>query len=74
MKTLITALAMTVLVAGIGAANAADQQATGAEMDYQLSKEVAGSPAYASAREPGHIVTGKIVAVPLQDDFQLQGR
>jgi hypothetical protein len=69
MKTLITALAMTALIGGVSAANAAGRQATGAELDYQLSQEVAGNGAYASARTPGHTVV-----VPTQHDFQLQGR
>ena len=73
MKTLITALAATMLLGGIATANAADQQATGAERDYALSREVAGpsafGSAYASARE-----SGRNVIVTNHRDFQLEGR
>ena len=67
MKSLITALTMTVLIAGVGAANAADRQATGAEMDYALSQEVAAPSAHASARIQQR-------PVQAQEDFQLEGR
>jgi hypothetical protein len=69
MKTLITALALTTMIAGVNSAYAWDQQATGAEMDYQLSREVAVPSAYASAGTPRHVVTA-----PSQEDFQLEGR
>jgi hypothetical protein len=68
MKTLLTALTLTALIAGVSAANAADPQTTGVEIDYQLSKEMAGSPAYASARVLGHTVSVS------NHDVQLQGR
>jgi len=74
MKTLIAALALTATIAGVGNAYAWDQQATGAEMDYQLSREVAVPSAYASARSPRHIVTAPSVTAPSQEDFQLEGR
>ena len=48
MKTLVTALTAAVLLAGVGAANAYDQQITNAEIDNQLNHEFVGSGAYAS--------------------------
>ena len=66
MKTLVSALAAVVLLAGVGAANALDQQTTNTEMDNALSHEVAAPSAYASARLPG-----RVVASPT--DFQAQG-
>ncbi|HEY2138417.1 MAG TPA: hypothetical protein VGH49_21215 [Xanthobacteraceae bacterium] len=41
MKAILTAAAIGALLAGMPAANAADQQATGAEMDYSLSLRAA---------------------------------
>jgi hypothetical protein len=70
MKTLIAALALTTMVAGVSNAYAWDQQATGAEMDYQLSREVATPSAYASARAEHRAP----IAAPSQEDFQLEGR
>jgi hypothetical protein len=66
MKTLVGALTAVALLAGVGAANAIDQQATGVEIDNALSHEVASPGAYASARLPG-----RVVASPT--DFQAQG-
>ena len=68
MKTFITALTLTTLIAGVTAANA-DQQATDAAVDYALSNQMTAPSAYASARVPGH-------SIPRQSgsDFQLQGR
>jgi len=77
MKTLLTALALTATIAGVGNAYAWDQQATGAEMDYQLSRHVAVPSAYASAGNPRHVVTTPRQApnrAPSQEDFQLEGR
>jgi hypothetical protein len=48
MKTLVTALTAAVLLAGVGAANAYDQQITNTEIDNQLNHEFSGSGAYAS--------------------------
>lgn len=48
MKTLVTALTAAVLLAGVGAANAYDQQITNAEIDNQLNHTFTGSGAYAS--------------------------
>ena len=73
MKTLITALALTATIAGVSNAYAWDQQATGAEMDYQLSREVAVPSAYASAGSPRHVVKAPSQATS-QEDFQLEGR
>ena len=73
MKTLIAALALTTMIAGgVSSAYAFDQQATGAEMDYQLSREVAVPSAYASAGNPRHVVTAP--SQTSQEDFQLEGR
>ena len=69
MKALMTALTVTALIAGVGAANARDQQATGAELDWQLSHQVATHPVYAFAPTSRH--RGE---VPSQTDFQLEGR
>jgi hypothetical protein len=68
MKTFITALTLTTLIAGVTVANA-DQQATGAAVDYALSNRMTAPSAYASARVAGH-------SIPRQggSDFQLQGR
>ena len=67
MKTLVSALTVAVLLAGVGAANAIDQQTTGVEIDNALSHEVAAPSAYASARLPG----GVVVTAPT--GFQAQG-
>jgi homoaconitase/3-isopropylmalate dehydratase large subunit len=66
MKILVSALTAAVLLAGVGAANAIDQQTTGVEIDNALSHEVASPAAYASARLPGR-------AVVSPTDFQAQG-
>ena len=75
MKTLITTLAMTALIAGATSAKAWDQQATDDQMAYSLSKQAAGNfgAAYASATAPARIHAPR-VKVPSQEDFQLQGR
>jgi len=76
-KALLTAATMTALIAGVTTANAWDRQATGAEMDYALSKQAAGQDfgsAYASVRVPGHIRTHNAVVPTGGSDFQLQGR
>ena len=60
MKTLITLLTATVLVAGASAAMASGQQATSAEMDNHLNWQAARDfgGAYASVRIPGSISNG----------------
>ncbi|HEY4918502.1 MAG TPA: hypothetical protein VII40_00220 [Xanthobacteraceae bacterium] len=68
MKTLLAALSVTMLLAGVGAANAG-QQVTSTEIDNRLNHEFTMPSAYASAREPG-----RIVSAPSAIDFQLQGR
>lgn len=75
-KMLITAAAMTALIAGVTTAQAWDQQATGAEMDYELSQKTLGNydGAYASARVPGRIRTHHATVPSESSDFQLQGR
>jgi hypothetical protein len=65
MKTLVSSPTAVVLLAGVGAADALDQQTTNTEIDNMLSHEVASPGAYASARLPGRVVT-----VP--QDFQAQ--
>jgi hypothetical protein len=57
MKTLMMAVALTASIAGATTAKAWDQQATGAEMDYELSRQATGNDggAYASARVPGRV-------------------
>lgn len=72
MKTLIAALALTTMIGGVSSAYAFDQQATGAEMDYQLSREVAVPSAYASAGTPRHVIASP--SQTSQEDFQLEGR
>ena len=84
MKTLITTLAMTALIAGATSAKAWDQQATDAQMDNELNYGAAGYPglfnpqprsgAYASARPSAHIhgIGGGFPAP--EHDFQLEGR
>ncbi len=75
MKTMITLLTATMLVAGASSAMANDQQATddalGTAISHQASHGFGG--AFASARIPGE-VHNSTVSVPSQDDFQLQGR
>ena len=72
MKTLITVLTLTTLVAGVSAANA-DQQATDDAVDYALSQRMATPSAYASARTPvSHVRANSTNRSGY--DFQLQGR
>ncbi len=52
MKGLVTALTAATLLADVSAANAGDPQATGAELDWQLSRQVATRPVYAFAPPP----------------------
>ncbi len=69
MTALMTVLTATALIAGVSAANARGQQATGAELDWQLSHQIATRPVYAFASTPHHRVV-----VLSQRDFQLEGR
>jgi hypothetical protein len=72
MKTIITLLAATTLIAGATSAMAFDRQATDDAMSsansVQVSRDFGG--AYASARVPGGNST---VSAPSQEDFQLVG-
>jgi hypothetical protein len=69
MKTLVTALALTTLIAGVGVANAQEQGSNEAA-GYALSQRMAVPSAYASARVPARSVTTTGTGY----DFQLQGR
>lgn len=74
MKTIITLLTATALVAGASSAMAYDRQATDDALGYAISQPSHGfGGAYASARIPGE-ARNSTVSVPSQDDFQLQGR
>jgi hypothetical protein len=75
MRTIITLLTTTVLVAGATSAMAYDRQATDDALSLATSVQASHGfgGAFASAREPGE-VRNSTVAVPSQDDFQLQGR
>jgi hypothetical protein len=75
-KMAVIAAFVTVL-AGVPAAYAADQQATGAEMDYQLNIEMArqgasNSGAHAQAPRSANRVQSNVSTQA--DDFQLDGR
>ena len=74
MKTIITLLAATTLIAGATSAMAFDRQATDdalSSANVQASRGFAG--AYASARMPGGDIRNSTVRVPSQEDFQLVG-
>jgi hypothetical protein len=78
MKTLVSALAAAVLLAGLGVANAADQQTTSAEVDNMLNHEFTASGPYASARIPARVVSrvNGVVSSAQEiqaQDFQAQG-
>jgi O-glycosyl hydrolase len=75
MKTILTLLTTTMLVAGATSAMAYDRQATDDALDNATSHQQARSfgGAFASARVPGKIHNSTFY-VPSQDDFQLQGR
>jgi len=51
-KAVLPAIAMATLLAGLTAAKAWDQQATGAEMDYELSQRAAGASPSAYDQAP----------------------
>jgi hypothetical protein len=72
MKTIVTLLTATMLIAGASSAMAASQgsnQATDYSLSVQASHDSGG--AYASAREPGQVRNS---SVPTAHDFQLDGR
>jgi hypothetical protein len=80
MKTIITLLTATVLVAGVTGAMAADRQGSDEAVNNNLSWQAARSGAYASARIPSGARAS--VRVPVQTrtgitqssiDFQAQG-
>ena len=78
MKTLISALALTTLIAGVGVANAQEQGSNEAA-GYALSQRVAGPSAYASARTRPAYASARtpVFHAPVSGtgyDFQLQGR
>ena len=72
MKTILTLLTATMLVAGASGAMAAPQGSNQAA-DYALSVQAGHSfgGAYASAREPGQVRTSTVATT---HDFQLDGR
>jgi hypothetical protein len=76
MKTIITLLTTTMLVAGATNAMAYDRQATDDALGYTASVQAPGGfgGAYASARVPGGDIRNSTVNVPSQEDFQLIGR
>ena len=73
MKTIVTLLTTTMLIAGVSGAMAAPQGSNQAA-DYALSVQASHNfgGAYASAREPGQV--RGTVNVPAAHDFQLDGR
>ena len=71
MKTFITALTLTTLIAGVGAANA-QQQGSNEAADYALSLRMATPSAYASAGTP--VSHARVNGTGTGYDFQLQGR
>ncbi len=76
MKTIITLITATTLIAGATNAMAFDRQATDDALSNASSVQVSRGfgGAFASARVPGGAIRNSTVAVPSQDDFQLQGR
>ena len=70
MKTFITALTLTTLIAGVGAANA--QQGSNEAAGYALSLRMATPSAYASAGTP--VSHARVNGTGTSYDFQLQGR
>ena len=72
MKTLVTVLTLTTLIAGVATANA-QPQGSGESAGYALSQKMAtpsSRPAFASAQVPARHTT----AGGSGYDFQLQGR
>jgi hypothetical protein len=72
MKTIITLLTTTVLVAGATNAMAFDRQGADDAAGYAISQQAAHGfgGAFASARVPGHVRHG----ANAQGDFQMEGR
>jgi hypothetical protein len=76
MKTLVTALALTTMIAVVGVAKAQEQGSNEAA-GYALSQRVAGPSAYASARTRPAYASARtpVIQAPVTGyDFQLQGR
>ncbi len=75
MKTIITLLTATVLVAGAASAMACDRQMAGDATSCATSVQASHGfgDAFASAIILGEVHDGT-VAVPSEDDFQLPGR
>ena len=86
MKTIITLLTTTMLVAGATNAMAFDRQATDDALGYAISQQQAAhgfggaqasarvpGGAYASARVRGGDIRNSTVNVPSQEDFRLVG-
>ncbi len=75
MKTIITFLATTMLLAGATSAMAYDRQATDDAMSHAISVQASHGfgGAFASARTPAEVRNGA-GAVPRQYDVRLQGR
>jgi len=75
MKTIITLLTATTLIAGATNAMALDRQATddalSSATSVQASRGFGG--AYASAQVPGSDIRNSTVSAPSQEDFQLVG-
>jgi hypothetical protein len=71
MKTLVTVLTLTTLIAGVATANAQQQQGSDEAAGYALSLRMAAPSAYASARVPARHPG---VSGTTGYDFQLQGR
>jgi hypothetical protein len=69
MKTIITFLTTTMLVAGATGAMASDWQATDDALNYAISHQGSVNGTYASARVSGTRQNGAV-----KDDFQLDGR
>ena len=73
MKTLITALTLSTLIAGAGVANAQPQGSEEAA-DYALSQRMATPSAYASVRGAAREPVWHTQTNGSGNDFQLQGR
>ena len=75
MKTIITLLTTTMLVAGATSAMALDRQATDDAADYAISQQAAHGfgGTFASARVSG-TVRNSAVGIQNHDDIQLDGR
>jgi len=76
MKTIMTLITATTLIAGATNAMAFDRQASDAAMNAAISGQASHGfgGAYASASVPGSDIRNSTVNIPSQEDFQLQGR